>query len=196
MDFIQPAPTAPNTSIDDRGVQRSLAPAQPNAERLAISVDLDALGPRATPAWRTVCDNPRAVPTLSQRRAWGERIDHRDATPAWQRSRAMAARLGRISAVDEGTREEHARFGPLLRLSRRHIAGESFAVPLAMNDGAATALEASARRALTERRVTRRSRRQRQGLADTDAGDVTDDERSILDGVCADNVALRTRKNP
>lgn len=153
MEFIQSAPYLANQYSTDRVLRSWLAYTLPSAVRGAIEADLEALGAHAANAWieartRTVCE-----PVLTQWDAWGRRIDHIESTPVWQQGTAMTARYGLVAAGHDSTHGEYARCDQFARVYLHHIASEFYTCPLAMTDGAATALKASGNAALIERAV-------------------------------------------
>lgn len=151
MRFIQPAPQLPNQYRDDRTLQSFLRRALPESVHKAIDSDLDALGAHAAQAWHTARATKPAEPVLTQWDAWGTRIDRIELTPAWQRGAELAARHGLVAAGHETTHGEHARVDQFARVYLHHVASEFFTCPLAMSDGAATALKASGNAALIKR---------------------------------------------
>jgi alkylation response protein AidB-like acyl-CoA dehydrogenase len=151
MGFVQAGPDLANQYTDDRWLRAHLVRALPASVRDAIEPDLIALGDHAADAWRQARSRPRAEPTLTHWDAWGERIDRVDLTPAWREGPAMAARYGFVAAGHEARFAEFARIDQFARVYLHHVASEFFTCPLAMSDGAATALKASGNTALIER---------------------------------------------
>jgi len=91
----------------------------------------------------------RRKPILTQWDAWGRRIDRVELTPAWQEGPELTTR----HAVLASGHETHA-FARLEEFARAyvyHVASEFYTCPLAMTDGAATALKASGNQALIDR---------------------------------------------
>ena len=151
MDFIQAAPLLGNQYRDDRVLRSHLQRALPPAVRAAIESDLDELGAHAASAWAQARARTPEQPVLTQWDAWGRRIDRIESTPVWQRGTALSARYGLVAAGHEPTHGEHARTDQFTRVYLHHIASEFHTCPLAMSDGAATALQASGNAALIER---------------------------------------------
>ncbi|HVV97627.1 MAG TPA: acyl-CoA dehydrogenase family protein [Rhodanobacteraceae bacterium] len=149
MDFVQASPDLANQYADDRWLRAHLVRALPAAVREAIEPDLTALGAHAAKAWREA--RPRTEPTLTQWDAWGKRIDRVDLTPVWREGPAMAAHYGLVAAGHDARFAEFARIDQFARVYLHHVASEFFTCPLAMSDGAATALKASGNKALIER---------------------------------------------
>ncbi|MBN8482461.1 MAG: acyl-CoA dehydrogenase family protein, partial [Xanthomonadales bacterium] len=132
-----------------------LATALPAATRAAISPDLDALGLHAAEAWVEARGRASVEPELVQWDASGRRIDRIGSTPAWRNGRALAARFGLVAAGHEEAHGEFARCDQFARVYLHHVASEFFTCPLAMSDGAATALKAVAESDQVERLVPR-----------------------------------------
>jgi alkylation response protein AidB-like acyl-CoA dehydrogenase len=151
MDFVQASPDLANQYADDRWLRAHLVRALPAAVREAIEPDLTALGAHAANAWREARSRPRTEPTLTQWDAWGKRIDRVDLTPVWRDGPAMAAHYGLVAAGHDARFAEFARIDQFARVYLHHVASEFFTCPLAMSDGAATALKASGNKALIER---------------------------------------------
>ncbi|NCT68410.1 MAG: acyl-CoA dehydrogenase [Rhodanobacteraceae bacterium] len=151
MDFIQTAPQLGNQFRDDRVLRAFLDHALPSSVRAAIESDLDALGAHAAQAWHEARERTPSEPLLTQWDAWGTRIDRIETTPVWQHGAALAARFGLVAAGHEPAHGEHARTDQFARVYLHHVASEFHTCPLAMSDGAATALKASGNRALIER---------------------------------------------
>ncbi|MGN6519123.1 MAG: acyl-CoA dehydrogenase family protein [Dokdonella sp.] len=155
MDFIQAAPVLGNQFRDDRVLRSYLDRALPRDVLLAIEGDLDELGAQAATAWSEARARTPAQPVLTQWDAWGARVDRIELTPAWQRGAALATRYGLVAAGHEGRYGIHARCDQFARVYLHHIASEFYTCPLAMSDGAATALKASGATALIDRAVPR-----------------------------------------
>lgn len=151
MSFVQPAPQLRNQYRDDRTLQSFLQRALPESMRTAIEPDLDELGAQAADAWHAARAATPAEPALTQWDAWGERIDRIELTPAWRRGAGIATRYGLVAAGHDTTYGERARIDQFVRVYLHHVASEFFTCPLAMSDGAATALKASGNAALIER---------------------------------------------
>ncbi|HVT33473.1 MAG TPA: acyl-CoA dehydrogenase family protein [Rhodanobacteraceae bacterium] len=151
MDFVQAGPDLANQYADDRWLRAHLVRALPGLVREAIESDLIALGAHAADAWRNARSRPRPEPALTQWDAWGERIDRIDLTPVWRDGPAMAAGYGLVAAGHDARFAEFARIDQFARVYLYHVASEFFTCPLAMSDGAATALKASGNTTLIDR---------------------------------------------
>ncbi len=149
--FVQPAPTLANQYHDDRALQEHLARVLPPQVQQAIADDLAALGAHAAEAWMAARANVPQSPQLTQWDAFGRRIDRIDKTPAWRQGAGFAARYGLVAAGHEPAHGVHARTDQFARVYLHHVASEFYTCPLAMSDGAATALSASGNAALAAR---------------------------------------------
>ena len=151
MEFVQAAPALGNQYDDDRVLQSYLQRALPHAMHAAIGGDLAELGAHAAQAWFEARERSASEPALTQWDAWGARIDRIELTPVWQRGAAMTARYGLVAAGHDAVYAEYARVDQLARVYLHHVASEFYTCPLAMSDGAASALKASANADLIER---------------------------------------------
>ncbi|MFC5580319.1 acyl-CoA dehydrogenase family protein [Rhodanobacter terrae] len=149
MGFLQDAPQLPHPYRNDRSLLALLDRALPADRRAALDADLDALGDYAQMAWRRASTTTRRKPVLTQWDAWGQRVDRVELTPAWQEGAAITTRHA-VLAAGHGD-SEHARLEEFARVYLYHLASEFYTCPLAMTDGAATALKASGNRWLIER---------------------------------------------
>jgi alkylation response protein AidB-like acyl-CoA dehydrogenase len=151
MDFVQAAPLLGNQYRDDRVLRAYLERALPQSVRAAIEEDLDQLGAHAASAWLEARASTSRQPTLVQWDAWGNRIDRIEQTPVWQNGAAMSARYGLVASGHEARHGAFARVDQFARVYLHHVASEFHTCPLAMSDGAATALKASGHAALIQR---------------------------------------------
>jgi acyl-CoA dehydrogenase len=123
--------------------------ALPAGRRAALDVDLDALGDYAQMTWQRACTTTRRKPVLTQWDAWGQRVDRIELTPAWQEGAALTTRHA-VLAAGHGD-SAYGRLEEFARVYLYHLASEFYTCPLAMTDGAATAIKASGNRELIER---------------------------------------------
>src|SRR5579883_1949574 len=143
MSFVQAAPLLGNQYRDDV-VLRSYLRRAVSAETLAaIEPDLDALGQYAADAWSAARMRADEEPTLTHWDAWGNRVDRIELTTAWRAAAPLAAQFGLVAAGHEITHGAAARVHQLALLYLYHCASEFYSCPLAMSDGAATAIKAS-----------------------------------------------------
>ena len=151
MEFAQTAPVLGNQYRDDRVLRAYLERALPHDVHAAIETDLDELGAQAATAWVAARARMPSAPVLTQWDAWGNRVDLIQTTPVWQCGAALTTRYGLVAAGHEPAHGAHARTDQFARVYLHHIASEFYTCPLAMSDGAATALKASGNRFLIER---------------------------------------------
>jgi alkylation response protein AidB-like acyl-CoA dehydrogenase len=151
MPFLQAAPVLSNQYLDDRVLRSYLRRVLPRNVLGAIEPDLTDLGEYAASAWALARTRERGEPTLTPWDVWGERVDRIELTPAWVAAQPLAARHGLVAAGHEATHGAHARVHQFSLVYLFHCASEFYTCPLAMSDGAATALRASGNQRLIER---------------------------------------------
>jgi alkylation response protein AidB-like acyl-CoA dehydrogenase len=149
MGFLQDAPQLAHPYRNDRLLHALLERTLPAARRAALQADLDALGDYALLAWQRAATTTRRKPVLTQWDAWGRRVDRIELTAAWQEGPDVATYHAVLASGHEN--HEHARLEEFARVYIYHVASEFYTCPLAMTDGAATALKASGNQALIER---------------------------------------------
>lgn len=149
MSFLQDAPVLAHPYRNDRSLLALLDRNLPGERRAALDADLDALGDYALHAWERVTTHTRRKPVLTRWDAWGRRVDRIELTPAWQEGAEITTRHAVLAAGHADS--AHARLEEFARVYLYHLASEFYTCPLAMTDGAATALKASGNRALIER---------------------------------------------
>ena len=153
MPFVQAPPVLSNQYLDDRVLRSYLRRVLPPATLHAIEGDLTDLGEYAAAAWTLARARERSEPRLTHFSAWGERIDRLELTPAWQAAQPLAAKHGLVAAGHETTHGAAARIHQFAMVYLFHCASEFYTCPLAMTDGAATALKTSGNQKLIERAV-------------------------------------------
>jgi alkylation response protein AidB-like acyl-CoA dehydrogenase len=153
MAFVQTPPVLSNQYLDDRVLRSYLRRVLPPATLHATEGDLTDLGEYAASAWTLARGRERSEPKLTHFSAWGERIDRLELTPAWQAAQPLAARYGLVAAGYETTHGAAARIHQFAMVYLFHCASEFYTCPLAMTDGAATALKASGNQKLIDRAV-------------------------------------------
>lgn len=149
MGFLQDAPQLSHPYRGDRLLMGWLDRAFPSKRRAALDADLDALGDYAQMAYERSSRSTRRKPVLTQWDAWGRRVDRIELTTAWQEGPALTTRHAILAAGHEN--HEFARLEEFARVYVYHLASEFYTCPLAMTDGATTALKASNNKALIER---------------------------------------------
>jgi len=153
MAFLQDPPQLLHPYRSDRSLLALLDRALPAERRAALDADLDALGDYAQMAWLRACNTTRRKPALTQWDAWGRRVDRIELTTAWQEGPGITTRHAVLAAGHADS--EHARLEEFARVYLYHLASEFYTCPLAMTDGAATAIRASGNRELIERVLPR-----------------------------------------
>jgi len=149
MEFLQDAPQLAHPWHSDRLLHALLDRALPADRRAALETDLAALGDYAQMAWLRAARTTRRKPILTQWDAWGQRVDRIELTTAWLEGPQLATRHAVLAAGHEA--HPDARLEQFARVYLYHLASEFYTCPLAMTDGAATALKASGNAALIER---------------------------------------------
>jgi alkylation response protein AidB-like acyl-CoA dehydrogenase len=149
MGFVQDAPRLAHPFRDDRVLNAWLGSRLPADRLAAMRPDLDALGDYAMMAWERRGRTPRTEPILTQWDAWGSRVDRIALTPAWEEGPGLTTKHA-VLAAGHGD-SPWARVEEFARVYLYHVASEFYCCPLAMTDGAATALRASGNAALIER---------------------------------------------
>jgi acyl-CoA dehydrogenase len=149
MTFLQDSPQLSHPYRGDLSLLRLLDRVIPSQRRAALDTDLDALGDYAAMAWQRASNTTRRKPILTQWGPWGRRIDRIELTPAWQEGAAITTRHAVLTAGHEDS--QYGRLEEFARVYLYHLASEFYTCPLAMTDGATTALKASGNQALMER---------------------------------------------
>lgn len=149
MGFVQDAPRLAHPFHHDRILGAWLAQRLPAGRAAAIRPDLEALGDYAVMAWERRGRTPRTEPVLTSWDAWGNRVDRIALTPAWEEGPAITTRHAVLAAGHEAS--PWARVEEFARVYLYHVSSEFYCCPLAMTDGAATAIRASGNRDLIER---------------------------------------------
>jgi alkylation response protein AidB-like acyl-CoA dehydrogenase len=151
MDFLQEAPQLPHPFHHDRLLQSLIAQRIPAPHRDALEADLQALGDYAVMAYARRLDSVREKPVLTQWGPWGERIDRIELTRAWREGPDLTTRHAVLAAGHDADTGAHARLEQFMRVYLYHLASEFYTCPLAMTDGAATAIKAAGNESLIER---------------------------------------------
>ncbi|WP_430390992.1 acyl-CoA dehydrogenase family protein [Dyella sp. 20L07] len=149
MGFLQDPPQLTHPYREDRLLRGMLDRALPPSRRAALDADLQALGDYAQMAWQRASHTTRRKPILTQWDAWGQRVDRIELTEAWREGPFITTQHAVLTSGHEAS--EHARLEEFARVYLYHLASEFYTCPLAMTDGAATALKASGNKALMER---------------------------------------------
>lgn len=149
MAFLQESPQFAHPYRSDRSLLAMLDRSLPTDRRTALDADLDALGDYALMAWQRASTTTRRKPVLTQWDAWGQRVDRIELTTAWLEGPQLSTRHALLAAGHAD--DAHGRLQQFARVYLYHVASEFYTCPLAMTDGAATALKASGNAALIAR---------------------------------------------
>lgn len=153
MAFLQESPQFAHPYRSDRSLLAMLDRSLPTDRRTVLDADLDALGDYALMAWQRASTTTRRKPVLTQWDAWGQRVDRIELTTAWQEGPQLSTRRALLAAGHAD--DAHGRLQQFARVYLYHVASEFYTCPLAMTDGAATALKASGNAALIARALPR-----------------------------------------
>ena len=152
MPFNQPAPQLGNQYADDRVLRSYLARVLPAGMLAAIEPELVELGELAGgELYRMQLADRLNEPVHTPWDAWGNRIDHIELSPLWKRAERLAAQRGLIATAYERCNGRHSRIHQFALVHLFTPATDVYSCPLAMTDGAARALVASANKPLIER---------------------------------------------
>ena len=155
MAFLQSAPVLSNQYLDDRVLRSYLRRVLPPAVLGGVESDFIELGDYAANAWVLARMRQPSEPKLTPWNAWGERVDRLELTPAWINAQPVAAKYGIVAAGHEKTHGMHARVHQFAMMYLFHCASEFYTCPLAMTDGAVTAIKAANNAKLIERALPR-----------------------------------------
>lgn len=154
MAFTQTPPQLGNQYADDRVLRSYLARALPPDVLTAAEPELSHVGALAGgELYRLQLADRLNEPRLIQYDPWGNRIDHTELTLLWQRAEALAAHHGLIAVAYEKAHDEFSRVVQFALAYLFTPSTDIYSCPLAMTDGAATALLASGNAALVEHAV-------------------------------------------
>ena len=152
MVFIQQGPELGNQYTDDRVLRSYLARTLEPTVLAEIDGELHAMGELAGgELYRMQLADRANEPVLTQWDAWGNRIDCIEVSPLWQCAERIAAERGLVSTAYE---RAHGRFSRVHQFALAYLYTPStdlYSCPLAMSDGAASALLASDNRKLIDR---------------------------------------------
>lgn len=155
MSFAQQAPSLPHPLHADATLRALIARCIPPPRRPALESDLEALAEHALGAFAGRREPLPREPILTQWDAWGRRIDRVTLTPAWQLGASITTRFGLLAHGHDADAGPSARLEQFLRVYLYHVASEFHTCPLAMSDGAATAIKASGNSEIAARALPR-----------------------------------------
>lgn len=151
MPFNQPAPQLGNQYSDDRVLRSYLARVLPAGMLAAIEGELLELGElTGGELYRLQIADRLNEPVHTPWDAWGNRIDHIEVSPLWKRAERLASERGLIATAYERRNGRHSRIHQFALVHLFTPATDVYSCPLAMTDGAARALVASANKQLIE----------------------------------------------
>jgi len=152
MPFNQSPPQLGNQYSDDRVLRSYLARVLPAGMLAAIERELVELGEMAGgELYRLQIADRLNEPVHTPWDAWGNRIDHIEVSPLWKKAELLASERGLIATAYERRNGRHSRIHQFALVHLLTPATDLYSCPLAMTDGAARALVASANKQLIER---------------------------------------------
>jgi alkylation response protein AidB-like acyl-CoA dehydrogenase len=156
MPFTQAPPELGNQYEDDRVLRSYLNRALPADVRADIEPQLRALGALAgAELYAEQLADRENEPRLVQWDAWGTRVDRIEITPLWRKAERLAAEEGIVATAYERRHGVYSRIHQFCLAYLFTPSTDLYSCPLAMTDGAATALLASNNNKLIERAVPR-----------------------------------------
>jgi alkylation response protein AidB-like acyl-CoA dehydrogenase len=154
MRFRQEPPALDNQYADDRVLKAYLDATLPDEVRAATEDTLHDLGALAGgELYALQQDDRTSEPTLTQWGPWGARIDRIEVTDLWTRAEEVAVDFG-LTALPYA--QPHGRWSRVYQMALAHLfipSTDMYGCPLAMTDGAASALLASGNEALVDQVV-------------------------------------------
>jgi len=127
-----------------------LARVLPESSRHDAEASFVTLGDYALSAYARQTSTTPTEPALTQWDAWGNRIDRIELTETWREGPAVAARHGLVADGHDRGLGEFARVQQFAKVYLYHAASAFYSCPLAMTDGAATALRDAPNASLRE----------------------------------------------
>ncbi|MGA7295999.1 MAG: acyl-CoA dehydrogenase family protein [Rhodanobacteraceae bacterium] len=149
MSFLQSAPQLPHPLDQDGVLQSCLQRALGAQQRAALENDLRALADYAMMAFARRQTMRREEPILTQWGAWGRRLDRVELSSSWREGPDITTRHALVASGYDT--HPTARLEQFARVYLYHMASEFYTCPLAMTDGAASAIRASGNDALIKR---------------------------------------------
>ncbi len=149
MSFLQSAPQLPHPLDHDSVLQACLQRVLDAPRRAALEQDLRALADYAMMAFARRQTALREEPVLTRWGAWGRRLDRVDLSTTWREGPEITTRHALVASGYDA--HPTARLEQFARVYLYHMASEFHTCPLAMTDGAASAIRASGDEALAER---------------------------------------------
>ena len=154
--FIQAPPELRNQFEDDRVLRSYLARVLPDDAFASVRPQLASMGELAAgELYRDQLDDRLNEPVLVQWDAWGNRVDRIEVTALWRKAERIAAEHGLVALAYE---RPHGALSRVVQLALAYLFTPStdiYSCPLAMSDGAASALVASGNGSLLARALPR-----------------------------------------
>ncbi len=139
--FNQPPPELGNQYQQDALLQSYLRRVLPPEVFTEIESSLQEMGELAGgELYEQQLADRLNEPVLTQWDAWGNRIDHIEVSPLWQKAERIAAEKGVVAAGYEGKYGRFDRVNQFALAYLFHPSTDVYTCPLAMTDGAATTL--------------------------------------------------------
>ena len=156
MAFCQTPPLLENQFAHDRVLRSSLTRLLPEDARREMDASLDEMGALAAGLlYRKSLAERSTEPVLTHWDAWGNRVDRIELSPLWKEMERIAAEKGLVATAYERKHGRYSRFHQFSLVYLMDPSSGVYSCPLAMTDGAAKTLLASANQKLIERAVPR-----------------------------------------
>jgi acyl-CoA dehydrogenase len=158
--FVQTPPSLGNVYDDDGFLRGYLARKLPPEVLQDIEPGLRELGALSGgELYQLQLADRLREPELTQWDAWGNRVDRIEVSPLWKRAADIAARSGLIAIPYERAHGRWSRTHQFAAVHLFHPSSDVYTCPLAMTDGAARTLAATADRRLIDRALPRLTHR-------------------------------------
>jgi len=147
--FNQPAPQLGDQYQGDRVLRSYLRRALPTDVMRGVEAELASMGKLAGgELYQAQLADRLNEPRHTPWDAWGNRIDHIEVSPLWQRAEQLAAQAGLVAAAYERTYGRFSRVQQFALVYLFTASTDVYSCPLAMTDGAAKVLSVSNNAAL------------------------------------------------
>ena len=154
--FNQPAPQLGDQYQGDRVLRSYLRRALPTDVMRSVEAELASMGKLAGgELYQAQLADRLNEPRHTPWDAWGNRIDHIEVSPLWQRAEQLAAQAGLVAAAYERTYGRFSRVQQFALVYLFTASTDVYSCPLAMTDGAAKVLSVSSNAALAEKALPR-----------------------------------------
>jgi hypothetical protein len=141
MTFSQQPPRLGNQYEDDRALRSYLKRTLQPDVLAEVEPSLLSLGELAGgELYRMQLEDRLNEPRLTQRDAWGQRVDRIEVSPLWRVAERLAAELGVVATAYERKHGPHSRVHQCALAYLFTPSTDIYGCPLAMTDGAARAL--------------------------------------------------------